>query len=96
MAGEEYESGVAVADEVDEWSVGGDGELRCGRARRCEPEPGGCGWDGASFVDRDVSGVPGRVEGRARGDLRARPRGGADVGEAIEQVDLVVVVPLNR
>jgi hypothetical protein len=69
VAGEEDESGLSVADEVDERLVGCDGEFGFGRAGNVEAKCGGCGGDSALFVHRDVGGVDGAAEERVGADL---------------------------
>jgi hypothetical protein len=68
VAGEQDQAGRSVADQVDERLVGGDGQLGFERSRHGESEAGGCSRDGPLFVDADVGGVHGRIEGRVRAD----------------------------
>ena len=69
MAGEEYEPGGVVADEVNQWLVGCDCEFGFGWTGLFKTECSGCGGDGALFVDGDVCGVDSGTERRVGRDL---------------------------
>lgn len=96
MASEEDQTGVAVADQVEERIVGGDGLLRLGRPRLGETQSGGCLGRCAPLVDSDVRGVDRGIELCVRADPRIATRCGADIDELCVEVELSVVFPRRQ